>query len=300
MTTTKSSNSRPTRPPRRFPGTKAPPVSALTVLVDTRDATAAAETFVYAVIAALGMRIIEYDAADDTQYPVHLQVSGNTVYSGDHQWQYPDHETTFERWLVTKYFPHVNNPVVWAVVQTSYDTFPILSAAMAYAQVHAEDKVLLIDADAAEALSRHILDDTNHAIDLLEFDFELPSPHIYLLNAPVWHGVTMLLHAGQANPLNSVLLTDTLQAARHHFDHTVIDCGMDLFLAQRLAAEGALVIHIDDHSRLLHVDLDTHWQVNYFRHNIPVYGTRRDFEFVVKSTRGRRSLRRWLQRGDQL
>lgn len=268
----------------------------MTVLVDTQDATVQATEFVYAVVAALGMRIVELADADDTATAANIQVSGNMLSAQNRQWHYPDHEAAFEHWLVTTCFPRVEHSTVWAVVQTGVEPFPLLSAAMAYA--HADDNALLIDADASGALTETILRATDHGIDVLTFDLDLPSPHIYLLNAPSWEKVTMMLHVNRGNPLNSVLLIDTVHAARHHFAHTVIDCGADLFLAQRLAAEGAHVIHIDDHSRPLYVNLQPYKQVDYHSHRIPEYGTRRDFEYIVNTARRRRSLRRWMQRGD--
>lgn len=268
----------------------------MTVLVDTQDATAQATEFVYAVVAALGMHLVELADADDTATAANIQVSGNMLSADNRQWHYPDHEAAFEHWLVTKCFPRVEHSTVWAVVQTGLEPFPLLSAAMAYS--HADDGALLIDADASGALTEAILHATDHAIDVLEFDLDLPSPHIYLLNAPTWENVTMMLHVNRNNPLNSVLLIDTVHAARHHFAHTVIDCGADLFLAQRLAAEGVQVIHVDDHSRPLYVNLQPYKQVDYHAHRIPEYATRRDFEYIVNTTRRRRGMRRWMQRGD--
>lgn len=269
----------------------------MTVLVDTQDATEQAAGFVYAVVAALGMDIVELTEADDTPKAASIQVSGNTLYANNQQWYYPDHETAVEHWLVSCCFPHVEAPTVWAVAQTSTDTFPMLGAAMAYA--HTSDGALLIDADASGTLTETILEDTDHAIDVLDFDFELPSPHIYLLNAPRWAGVAMLLQANRKSPLNSVLLADTLHAAKQHFAHTIVDCGADLFLAQRLAAEGVRVIHVDDASRPLHVNFTPHKKLNYFSHRIPKYATRRDFEFIAVNTRRRKTMRRWMQRGDK-
>lgn len=277
-------------------GKKAPPVTKLTVLVDTQDATEEAAEFVYAVVAALGLDIVELTDADDSPPAASVQVSGNMLYAADRQWHHPDHEAAFEHWLVTTCFRRVEQSTVWALVQTGIEPFPLLSAAMAYA--HANTSALLIDADASGALTNNILRATDHAIDVLTFDMTLPSPHIYLLNAPSWQYVTMMLHVNRANPLNSVLLPETIHAARYHFAHTIIDCGADLFLAQRLAAEGAHVIHIDDHSRPLHVNLKPHKQIDYYAHRIPEYGTRRDFEYIVNTTRRRRGMRRWMQRGD--
>lgn len=269
------------------------------VLVDTSSASDDAARFVYAVIAALGMDIVELaDANDDASYAATIQVGDNTIVADHKQWHYPDHEATFEHWLVTTCFPSSVDPTVWALVQTGSERFKMLAAAMAYA--YQDQGVVLIDADASEALSRSILEATDDAIDILTFDFEMPSPHIYMLNAPTWEGVTMLLQVDRANPLNSVLLPETLQAAKYHFAHTVIDCGADLFLAQRLAAAGSRVIHIDDGARPLYIDLTPHKRIEYFSHDIPPYGTRRDFEFIVHNTRRRAGMRRWMQRGDAI
>jgi len=264
------------------------------VLVDTQDATPEAAEFVYTVVAALGLRLVELADADETPPAASLQVSGNMLATAARQWHYPDHEAAFEHWLVTTCFRRVDQSTVWALVQTSVDSYPLLAPAMAYA--HADDGALLIDADASGALTDTILQATDHAIEVLEFDLHLPSPHIYLVNAPSWRDVTMMLHVNRSNPLHSVLLRETVHAARYHFAHTIIDCGADLFLAQRLAAEGAHVIHIDDDSRPLYVDLEPHKRLDYFSHRIPEYGTRRDFEFIVNTTRRRRSMRRWMQR----
>ena len=267
-----------------------------TVLLETHDATEEAATFVYAVIAALGLDSIELADADETPVAASIQVSGNLISAANRQWHYPDHEAGFEHWLVTTCFPRVENSTVWAVVQTGLDTFPLLSAAMAYA--HSDDGALLIDADATGALSDIILQATNHQVEVLQFDRELPSPHIYLLNTPKWHHVAMMLHVNRSNPLHSVLLRETVHAARYHFAHTIIDCGADIFLAQRLAQEGAHVVHVDDHSRPLHVDLAPHKYLNYFSHRIPEYGTRRDFEYIANTTRRRRGMRRWMRQGE--
>lgn len=64
----------------------------MTVLVDTQDATEQAADFVYAVVAALGMDIVELTEADDTPKAASIQVSGNTLYANNQQWYYPDHE----------------------------------------------------------------------------------------------------------------------------------------------------------------------------------------------------------------
>lgn len=287
MTTTQR---KPTR------GKKAPPVTRMPVLVDTTGATQAAAHFVYAVVAALGMEIVEFIDADDDPAAANIQVRGNTIVVDNHQWHYPDHRGAFEDWLVSKCFPNTADPTVWAVVQTSTERFDMLAAAMAYA--YRDDGALLIDADASEALSRHILTATEHAIEVLRFDFDLPSPHVYVLNAPKWEGVSLLLQSDRASPLNSVLLPDTLQAAQQHFAHTIIDCGADLFLAQRLAASGTRVIHVDDCARPLHVKLTPYKRIDYFAHNVPQYAARQDFEFIVHNTRRRASMRRWMQRGD--
>lgn len=284
---------------RKLPqGKKSPPVTDLTVLVDTRDATADATDFVYAVIAALGLHSVELADADDTSVAASIQVSGNMISAANRQWHVPDHQADFEHWLVTTCFRRVKESTVWVVVQTGTETFPLLAAAMAYA--HADDGALLIDADATGALTETILQATDYSVDVLEFDLGLPSPHIYLLNAPSWHHVTMMLHVNGSSPLHSVLLRETLHAAQHHFTHTVIDCGADLFLAQRLFEEGAQVVHVDDHSRPLFVDLAPFKRVNYFSHRIPDYGTRRDFEYLVNAARRRRGMRRWMRRGDAI
>ena len=275
---------------------KPPPETHFTVLVDTQDATEDAAGFVYAVIAALGLESVELADADDAPKAASIQVSGKTLFAGNRQWHYPDHRATFEHWLVSQCFPRTETSTAWAVVQTSADAYPMLSAAMAYA--HADDGALLIDADASGALTDAILQATDHGIDVLDFDFDLPSPHIYLLNAPTWAQVTMMLQVNRANPLNSVLLVDTLHAAQHHFAHTVINCGADLFMAQRLAAEGVHVIHVDDFSRPLHVKFTPYKTLDYFSHRIPEYGTRRDFEFITTNRRRRKGMRRWMQRGD--
>lgn len=269
----------------------------MTVLIDTQDATAEAAAFLYAVIAALGMDSVELPDADDSPKAANIQVSGNTLYAAQQQWQYPDHESLFEHWLVTTCFPAVETSTVWAVVQTGAQAFPLLAAALAYA--HADHGSLLIDADATGALTNTILTDTDQAVEVLDYDHQLPSPHIYLLNAPRWQRVTLMLQRNRSNPLHSVLLLDVLSAARYHFKHTVIDCGGDLFLAQRLAAADVRVIHLDDASRPLYVDLKPYKSIEYFTHRIPEYATRTDFEFIAHNTRRRATLRRWAQQGDQ-
>lgn len=275
---------------------KAP--AATTVLVDTQDATEAAAEFIYAVAAALGLDIVELLDADDLPKAAHVQVSGNVLSTETRQWHYPDHEPTFEHWLVTKCFPRVEHQTTWAVVQTGTDHYPLLAAAMAYAATERDNATLLIDADAAGTLTDTILQSTAEAIQILDFDFAMPSPHIYLLNAPVWAGVTMMLQVNGANPLNSVLVNETSKAARQHFGDVVINCGADLFMAQRLAADGAQVVHVDDYSRPLYVQFEPHKKLDYASHNIPDYGTRHDFEFIYKNTRRRKSMRRWMKRGD--
>lgn len=277
-------------------GKKTPPVSTATVMVDTQGATPQATEFVYAVIAALGLNLVELTDSSEQPVAASLQVWGNTISAGNQQWHYPDHEAAFEHWLVTTCFRRVKDSTVWAVVQTGVEVFPLLAAAMAYA--HADDGALLIDADATGKLSETILEATGHRIEPLAFDLDLPSAHIYLLNAPRWHHVTLMLDPKRSNPLHSVLLRDTVHAARHHFAHTVIDCGADLFLAQRLAEEGAQVVHVDDHSRPLYMNLEPYKRINYFSHRIPEYGTRRDVEYLVNAARRRRGMRRWMQRGD--
>ena len=278
-------------------GKSTPPVTLMTVLVDTTDASDDAARFVYSVIAALGLEFVELADAEDAPYAATIQVRGNTILTGNNQWRHPGHEAAFEDWLVTTCFARVSDPTVWAVVQTGSERFELLAAAMAYA--FQGDGALLIDADAAEALSQTILKATDDAVESLDFDFDLPSPHIYMLNAPTWEGVAMLLQVDRANPLNSVLLPDTLQAAQYHFAHTIIDCGADLFLAQRLEVAGSRIVHIDDCTRPLYVDLTPYKRIEYFAHDIPPYGARDDFELIVHKTRRRGSMRRWMQRGDQ-
>lgn len=277
-------------------GKKTPPVDNVTLMVDTKDATPQATEFVYAVGAALGLNLVELADTADHPVAVNVQVWDTTISAGDRQWHYPDHQAAFEHWLVTTCFPRVKHSTVWAVVQTGVKVLPLLAAAMAYA--HAADGALLIDADATGKLSRTILEATDHDIEPLAFDPDLAAAHIYLLNAPRWHHVAMMLGTQGSNPLHSVLLRDTLHAARHHFAHTVIDCGADLFLAQRLAEEGAQVVHVDDDSRPLYVNLQPYKRINYFSHRIPGYGARTDFEYLVSATRQRRGMRRWMQRGD--
>lgn len=265
-------------------------------MVDTRDATEAAAEFIYTVAAALGLETVELAEADDTAKAASIQVSGNTLYSNAKQWHYPDHDATFERWLVSQCFPRQETSTAWAVVQTGADAYPLLSAAMAYAV--ADNGALLVDADAAGILTTTIQRDTDTAIEVLDFNQQLPSPHVYLLNAPTWAGVTMMLQADGGSPLNSVLIAETTVAAQQHFGHVVIDCGADLFMAQRLAAEGVQVVHIDDYSRPLYVDFEPYMKLDYAHHGIPDYGTRRDFEFIYKNTRRRKGMRRWMERGD--
>lgn len=286
------------RKPRR--GKKAPPPSLMTMLVDTQDATEEAAEFVYAVAAALGLDIVELTDADESPKAAHVQVSGNTLSADAKRWHFPNHGATFERWLVSKCFPRAAHNTTWAVVQTGIDSYPLLAPAMAYATTADDSNALLIDADAAGTLTETILTTTEHAIDVLEFDFAMPSPHIYLLNAPVWAGVTMMLQVDGSNPLNSVLLSDTVAAARQHFRHVVINCGADLFMAQRLAADGVQVVHVDDFSRPLYVNFDPYRKLDYSSHRIPDYGTRRDFEFLYTNTRRRKAMRRWMERGDTL
>lgn len=270
----------------------------MTILVDTQDATDQAAEFAYAVAAALGLNIVELTDAGDDPKAAHVQVSGNTLYADGRQWHYPDHEATFERWLVSKCFPRADHKTVWAVVQTGIDSYPMLAAAMAYATAETDTGTLLLDADAAGTLTETILATTEHAIEVLDFDLSMPSPHIYLLNAPVWAGVTMMLQSNGANPLNSVLLADTVAASRQHFCHVVINCGADLFMAQRLADDGAQVVHVDDCSRPLYMKFTPHKRLDYASHRIPDYGTRRDFEFIYTNTRRRKGMRRWMERGD--
>lgn len=278
------------KPPR---GKKISP--AQTILVDTRDATEAATEFIYAVAAALGLDTVELTDADDVPKAAHIQVTGNTLYADNRRWQYPDHEAKFERWLVSTCFPRTEHSTAWAVVQTGADAYPMLAAAMAYAV--ANDGAILLDADAAGTLSAAILEETEYAIDVLDYDIGLPSPHIYVLNAPQWAGVAMMLQVNGKNPLNSILIAEATIAAQYHYPHVVINCGADLFMAQRLAAEGVQVVHVDDHTRPLYVDFEPYKKLDYAEDRIPDYGTRRDFEFIYKNTRRRKSLRRWMERG---
>lgn len=287
MTTTKR---------HRIRAKNAPPGSNTTVLVDTEDATPPAAHYVYAVCAALGVQPVTLDATTDDDLAATIQVTGNTLISGVHQWTYPTQNNVFEHWLVNTCYPKVSNPAIWAVVQTGKDPYPLLAAAMAYA--HQKTGALFIDANAAETSSSLILEAAGQTLNTLDFDFDLPSPHIYLLNTPRWEGINLLLKTGQANPLSTVLLTDTVHAARHHFSHTVVDCGADLFLAQRLNDEGAHVIHLDDYTRPIHVKFSPHKRVDYYSTRIPEYGRRRDIEFIVHNTRRRAALRRWMERGE--
>src|SRR5690625_302240 len=285
------------RRPRRQK--KTPSHSPRTILVDTRDANSQAAEFVYAVAAALGLDIVELPHAEDASKVVHIQVSGNTVYADARQWHYPEHEATFEHWLVSKCFPRAEHNTVWATVQTGNGSYPLLAVAMAYATAGATaGGTLFVDADAAGTLTDTILEATDHAIEALDFDFSMPSPHIYLLNAPVWEGVTLMLQRNSTNQYNSVLLADTTDTARQHFRHVVVNCGADLFIAQRLAADGAQVVHVDDFSRPLYVKFDPYKKLDYASHRIPDYGTRRDFEFIYTNTRRRKGMRRWMERGD--
>ena len=142
--------------------------------VDTTRADDDAAYFVYAVIAALGINIVELHDADDGPYAVTIQVRGSTILAQDHQWHFPDHEATFERWLAETYFPAPEQSTVWAVVQTGAERFELLAAAMAYA--YRDDGALLIDADASTSLSQRIHSATQYAVDVLPFDFDLPSP----------------------------------------------------------------------------------------------------------------------------
>lgn len=277
-------------------GKSTPSVNNVAVMVETQHATPQAMEFVYAVIAALGLNLVELVDTADLPVTANVQVCGNTISANGRQWHYPDHEAAFEHWLVTTCFRPVKDSTVWAAVQTGPEVFPLLAAAMAYA--HADDGALLIDADAAATLSDIILQATEHHIEPLVFDLDLPSAHIYLLNAPRWHDITIMLNDKRSNPLHSVLLRETVNAARHHFAHTVIDCGADLFLAQRLAEEGAHVVHVDDDSRPLYIDLEPYKRVDYYSHRLPDYATRRDFKYLVNATRRRRGMRRWMQRGD--
>ncbi|HIY85636.1 MAG TPA: hypothetical protein H9822_04220 [Candidatus Yaniella excrementavium] len=269
------------------------------VLIETHDATGPATEFVYAVVAALGLDLAEPSEAEDTNTVVYVQVCGSTLYADDKQWNYPEQQATFEYWLVSQCFPRVAHNTVWATVQTSHDHYPLLAAAMAYATTGiAASGTLLLDADASGALTDTILDATDNSVEVLDFDLALPSPHIYLLNAPIWEDVTLLLQRHGANPLNSVLLDDTVAAARHHFHTVVINCGADLFMAQRLAADGAQVVHVDDFSRPLYVQFEPYKKIDYASHRIPEYGTRRDFQFIYTNTRRRKGMRRWMARGD--
>lgn len=279
-----------------FRAKKASSTPPPTVLVDTQDATEAATEFVYAVTAALGLNTVDLTEADEVPKAAHIQITGNTLSADSRRWHYPDHEAKFERWLVSKCFPRTEHSTAWAVVQTSTDTYPLLAAAMAYAV--ADEGVLLIDADAAGTVTAAILDDTEHAIEVLGYDLALPSPHIYVLNAPRWAGVAMMLQVNGQSPLNSILIAEAAIAAQYHYKHVVINCGADLFMAQRLAAEGVQVVHLDDFSRPLYVDFEPYKKLDYAEDRIPDYGTRRDFEFIYKNTRRRKGMRRWMERGE--
>src|SRR5699024_12862864 len=113
---------------------------------------------------------------------------------------------------------------------------------------------LVIDPDATGALSQMIVSATGNDLPVLDIDEPVTSPHICLLNAPSWAGLTMLLPTDGANPLCSKMLPDTLAAAHQYFAHVVINCGADVFRAQLLAAQGVRVIHVDDCSRPLYVN----------------------------------------------
>lgn len=267
-----------------------------TVVVDTRDASAQATEFVYAVTAALGVNTIAFAEQADIPVAASIKISGNVISAAHVQWHYPQHETSFEQWLVTTCFQQVENSIVWAVVQTGDEVFPLLSAAMAYA--HARDGALLVDAGAQGSLTETIREATYHHIDALKYDHYEPSAHITLVNTPTWHDVSLMLHTTQTNALQSAALNDIVRAARYHFLHTVIDCGADLFLGQRLAHHGARVIHIDDQSHPLYVDLQPYKTLNCHSHKIPAYGTGRDFQDISNTTRRRGRMRRWMKHGD--
>ncbi len=255
-----------------------------------------AADFVYTVAAALGLVPRKCPETANEQPVVKIRVAGTMLHSEDHQWRYPEEATSFQRWLSHTYFPRPQHSTDWAVVQTGADTYPLLSAAMAYAVCN--DATLLIDADTSGSLSQTILSATDNDLAVLDIDERTPSPHICLLNAPYWAGLTMLLQADGVNPLSSKMLPDTLAAAHQHFAHVIINCGADVFRAQLLAAKGVRVIHVDDCSRPLYANFQPHKKVDYHRHRIPTYGRHDDFGVLAKTTRNRKMLRRWMQRGD--
>lgn len=269
------------------------------ILVDDQDGTVEATEFVYAVVAALGLVPRKCSEAPDEQWVVaKIHVAGPMLRAEDHQWHYPEEATSFQRWLSQTSFPRPQHTTDWAVVQTGADTYPLLSAAMAYAVC--KDATLFIDADTTGPLSQTILSATGNDLTVLDIDEPVPSPHICLLNAPSWAGLTMLLQTDGANPLSSKMLPDTLAAAHQYFAHVVINCGADVFRAQLLAAQGVRVIHVDDCSRPLYVNFQPHKKVDYHRHRVPAYGRGDDFGVLAKTTRNRKALRRWMQRGDQV
>src|SRR5699024_6654558 len=157
------------------------------VLIETHDATGPATEFVYAVVAALGLDLAEPSEAEDTNTVVYVQVCGSTLYADDKQWNYPEQQDTFEYWLVAQCFPQVASNTAWDTVQTSPHHDPLVAAAMAYATpgIAASGRVLH-DADASRALTDTMLDATDNRVEVLDFDLARPSPHIYLLTAPIW------------------------------------------------------------------------------------------------------------------
>lgn len=267
------------------------------ILVDDQDGAVEATEFVYAVAAALGLVPRQRTEAANEPRVVKIAVIGTTLHAEDRQWHYLEEATSFQQWLSQTYFPRPPHSTDWAVVQTGADTYPLLSAAMAYAVCN--DTTLLIDADTSGTLSQRILSATDKGFQVLDIDEPAPSPQICLLNAPHWAGLTLLLQADEVNPLGSKMLPDTLAAAHQHFKHVVINCGADLFRAQLLAAKGVRVIHVDDCSRPLYANFQPHKKVDYHRHRVPTYGKHADFGVLAKTTRKRKALRRWMQRGDQ-
>lgn len=267
------------------------------ILVDSQHGTEAASELVYATAAALGLEIVDPAETGDASVITNIEVSGSHLQTGAHRWQYPHQGAEFERWLVATCFPQTADSISWAVVQTSTQTYPLLAAAMAYSQ--ANSGAVLIDADPASELTDSILEGTHHDIEVLEFNTETTSPHVYLLNAPTWAGITLVLQAPGTNPLTTVCVTDTVAAAQQHFGHVVINCGADLFLAQRLAADGTRVIHVDDAARPLKVNFQAYKKLDYTHDRIPDYGTRTGFELISTTRRRRKGMRRWMNRGDR-
>lgn len=267
------------------------------ILVDNQGGTIEATEFVYAAAAAFGLVPLQLSEAGNEPPAVTIQVVDNILHTQDHQWHYPKEATSFQRWLSRAYFPQAQHNADWALVQTGTDTHPLLSAAMAYAL--SNDATLLIDADTSGTLSQTISAATDNAVEALNINELTPSPQICLLNAPQWAGLTMLLQAGETNPLSSTMLPDTLAAAHQHFAHVVLNCGTDIFKAQLLAAIGVRVVHLDDYSRPLYANFQPHKKLDYRKHRIPTYGRHDDFRVLAKTTRHRRTLRRWMLRGDK-